>query len=298
MDLYQLKTFFTLGKIKNFTKAAEALFVTQSAVSHAIKKLENSVDTPLIERKGRHIALTPAGRTLFRSCGKIFNEVEKAGQEIAHYKKKADFSIRIGCTVEFGNTLLINNIKPFLTRHPDIHLDFWFSHSLIDPLLRDDLDLVIDCKSHLFADIERIPLFREQYVVIASPAFIREQQVEGVIDLERVNLLSMDRQLAWWHNFLTAVPQVQSLNLRHVVRINHIRGMINAACAGLGIGFVPRYTVIEELDNRILVDPFPDIQPAADYFSIFIKKEKLIFEKNQRLIEYLKAFKPEAFGSG
>ncbi|MCF6247912.1 MAG: LysR family transcriptional regulator [Desulfobacula sp.] len=88
MDLYQLRTFFTLAKIKNFTQTAQALFVTQSAVSHAIKKLEDSVDTPLIERKGRRLTLTQAGQTLYRSCEKIFYEIEKADRQISHFKNK------------------------------------------------------------------------------------------------------------------------------------------------------------------------------------------------------------------
>ena len=72
MDLYQLKTFFTLGKVKNYTETADALHVTQSAVSHAIKKLENSVGTPLIRKKGKDFKFTEAGRELFRSCEMIF----------------------------------------------------------------------------------------------------------------------------------------------------------------------------------------------------------------------------------
>jgi len=297
MDLYQLKTFFTLGKIRNFTQTAQALFVTQSAVSHAVKKLETSVGTPLIERKGRQLGLTDAGRTLFRSCEKIFYEIEKADQQISHFKKKAQFQIRIGCTVEFGNTILINHIKPFLDTNPDIHLDFLFSHSLIDPLLRDEVDVIIDCKAHQYPEIERIFLFRKQYITIADPQFIKDKRITGTSDLERIPILSMDKKLTWWHNFLTAIADDPPLNFKHVIRINHIRGMINAAVAGLGIGFVPKYTVINELSQGILTDPFPQIKPGADHFSIFIKKGKLKFEKNILLIEYLKKFRPEEFGA-
>ena len=130
MDLYHLKTFFFLAKVKSFTKAANLLFVTQSAVSHAIKKLEASVDTPLLQRKGKTIVLTDAGLTLFASCEKIFYEIERADQDIARFKREAKVRIRIGSTVEFGTSILINHIKAFLDAHPDILLDFLFSHHL------------------------------------------------------------------------------------------------------------------------------------------------------------------------
>lgn len=96
MDLYALKTFFTLAKVNSFTKAAERLFVTQSAVSHSIKKLESSVNAQLITRKGKTPLLTGAGKALFRSCEIIFSEIEKADQDIARHSEKAKFSITIG----------------------------------------------------------------------------------------------------------------------------------------------------------------------------------------------------------
>lgn len=296
MDLYHLKTFFILAKIKNFTKTAEHLFVTQSAVSHAIKKLENSIDTRLIARKRKQLILTEAGKTLYRSCEKIFYEIEKADQNIAHFRKKVLFGICIGSTVEFGTSILINHIKGFLDANPDIHLDFLFSHHLVDPLLKDEVDLIIDCKSHLFPNFEKIHLFQEQYITIASPKFLRDENISTIDDLTRVNILSNDKDLEWWHNFLTAIPDEKQACLKNVVQINHIRGLINGAISGLGIGFVPKYTVMRELEDQILVDPFPGIKPAADNFNIYIKKEKLEFEKNQRIVDYLTRLKLSEFG--
>ena len=60
-----------------------------------------------------------------------------------------------------------------------------------------------------------------------------------------------------------------------------MRGIINGAISGLGIGFVPAYTVMHELEAKILIDPFPlsQIKSGADYFNMFIKKEKLKLKK-------------------
>ncbi|MCG8618259.1 MAG: LysR family transcriptional regulator [Desulfobacterales bacterium] len=297
MDLYHLKTFFTLAKVKNFTRAAERLFVTQSAVSHAIKKLEASVDTPLIVRQGKVLDLTPAGHALYRSCEKIFYEIERADQEVSRYRHEARVRIRLGSPVEFGTTILINHIRDFLDAHPDIHLDFFFSHHLEKPLARDEVDLIVDCLPHTLPNLETFYLFQEQYVTIASPAFLKEHRIKTLEDLAGTNILSSDKQLAWWRNFITAIPEDKQACLKQVVQINHIRGIINGAIAGLGIGFVPKYTVIRELNEKVLVDPFPGIQPGADHFNIFIKKEKLAFEKNKALIKYLTRLKPSEFGA-
>ena len=296
MDLYHLKTFFTLAKVKNFTKAAGLLFVTQSAVSHAIKRLETSVDTPLIQRKGKTLALTDAGLTLFESCERIFYEIERADQDIARFKQEARVRIRIGSTVEFGTSILINHIKAFLDAHPDILLDFFFSHHLETALVQDEVDLIIDCKDHLIPNLAKIYLFQEQYVTIASPAFVRENRIRSLEDLERINILSNGKHLEWWQNFISAIPEKKRTCLKNVVQINHIRGIINGAIAGLGIGFVPKYTVLRELEEAILIDPFPRIKPGADHFNIFIKQEKLAFKKHKALVDYLSLLKPSEFG--
>ncbi len=292
MDLYHLKTFFTLGKIRNFTRTADHLNITQSAVSHAIKKLETSIDTTLIDRKSRDLVLTDAGKILYRSCEKIFYELEKTDQDLAGLKKQTPLTIRVGATVEFGTTILINHIPAFLEQFPNFHIDFLFSHHLLEPLLQDAVDLIIDCKPHMSENLEKIHLFQEQYVTIAAPKFLQKNRITCLDDLARVRILSMDKDLEWWRNFIRAIPSEKRDCLKQVMQINHIRGIINGAISGLGIGFVPKYTVMEELHRNILMDPFPDITPAADDFHIFIKKERMEFEKNKRLITYLTRLAP------
>ena len=296
MDLYHLKTFFTLAKVKNYTKTAKVLFVTQSAISHAIKKLETSIGTPLIKKQGKKISLTDAGYSLFQSCEKIFYEIEKADQDIAHFKNEAEVNIKIGSPVEFGTTILINHIKTFLNTHPDIHLDFVFSHHLEQPLLMDEVDLIIDCKDHILPRFEKIYLFQEQYITIASPEFVKKHDISTLKDLKNISILSVDKHLEWWQHFISVIPEEKQSYFKNVMQINHVRGIINGAIAGLGIGFVPKYTVIRELEEKILIDPFPLIKPGADHFNIFINKEKLLFKKNQKLVSFLTELKPSEFG--
>jgi DNA-binding transcriptional LysR family regulator len=296
MDLYHLKTFFTLAKARNFTRAADQLFVTQSAVSHAIKKLEASVNTPLFERKTRQLGLTPAGHALYASCEKIFYEIEQAGQDMALFSKEARINIRVGSTIEFGTSILLKHIHDFLEKNAEVHLDFYFSPDLKDPLLRDEIDMAIDCDMHNGSGLERIHLFQEQYVTIASPLFLTTHQIHAIDDLAQVNILSYDKQLNWWRNFTRAIPEDKRRCLKHVIQINHVRGIINGALSGLGVGFVPKYTVIRELEEKTLIDPFPHIRPEADHFNIFIKKTKISFKKNRQLINYLTQLKPSEFG--
>jgi len=214
LNLYQLKTFYTLSKVESYTEAAEVLFVTQSAISHAIKKLESSVGTILILKKGKDFILTEAGKTLFQSCKLIFFELEKVKEEISYLEKKSFLSIYIGAPVEFGTTILIKHIRDFMKSNPNIHLDFYFSHHLEDHFIKDKVDFIIDCNEHNFVDTKKFNLFIEQYIAIASPKFVKKKNITEVNDISDVNILSIDKDLKWWNNFIISISDKKVLKFK------------------------------------------------------------------------------------
>ena len=83
LDSRRLLAFPTLARIGSFTLAAQELHLTQSAVSHAIKTLENELGLRLFERRGRRIALTPAGRQLLVRAQRILAEMQDARADLA-----------------------------------------------------------------------------------------------------------------------------------------------------------------------------------------------------------------------
>ncbi len=297
MDLYHLKTFFNLGKVGSFTETARVMYVTQSAVSHAIKKLERSVGTKLIERKGKSFSLTHAGQKLFESCEKIFYELESTQDEITLMSEERVLNILLGSPVEFGTTILLKHIKEFIIENPHIHVDFYFSNNLLAPFREDGIDLMVDCADHDLKDTEKIFLFRELYTVIATPEFMNEHELSEIADLADVPILSRDKGGEWWQNFTRAVPGGDVKLGDNIIGINHVRGIINGAINNLGVGFVPRYTVINELADGTLVDPFPSVRPLADNFHIYVKKKKNKIEKINKIIQYLTSIQPAEFGS-
>ncbi len=130
LDLYQLKAFWISAKIRSFTKTAARLFVTQSAVSHALKKLEDSTGTPLIVRRGGEYGLTEAGDALFLVCEKTFHEIDRFEEELQCGEGQKRQKLRLGAPVEFGTTVLVRQLNEFDRRHANINLNCHFSHSL------------------------------------------------------------------------------------------------------------------------------------------------------------------------
>jgi DNA-binding transcriptional LysR family regulator len=288
LNLYQLRAFFTVAQTLNYTEASKRLYVTQSAVSHAVAALAESVKEDLFTKAGGKLALTEPGKILYKSCETVFYELEKAEERLAAAKGRNVGTIRLGATVEFGTTLLVKYIKGFIARNPGVHVDFQFRHELLKPLLNDELDVAIDCRAHKAEGLERTPLFREDYAVIASRDFLRRHKLKRPADLSGCAILSMDKAGAWWGNFLNAMPPAERPAFGDITELNHIRGIVNAATEGLGAGFVPRYCVLKEFKAGTLVNVFPGLKLLEDNFYVYQKSGRAGLARHRNLLAYLK----------
>lgn len=287
MDLNKLKTFYVLAQVKNYSKCAEKLFVTQSAISHSIKGLEQSLDMELVERKRAGFSLTAEGEILFRNCQTIFAEIEKTKESLLKSKGYPEL-IRLGSTVEFGMSIVLKSMRLFFDQHPGIHIDFMLSHDLLQPLLDDELDMIIDCRPHAHPELKSINLFREEYSVIASPEYIRQHKIVKLADLGRCNILSIDKELVWWSNFINVIPISRQKIFNRITEINHVRGIIIATLCSIGVGFVPKYTILRELEQGSLIELFPELDILNDNINIFIKHRNASQEKYRYLIDFFK----------
>lgn len=297
LDLPQLRTFYTLAQTGSFTACARRLHRTQSAVSHAMAKLESLAGMPLLDRKGRELGLTEEGRRLYQACEQAFATLDAATDDLRRHKTLARGRLRVGTTVEFGSSILMKHMQPFLAANPDLEIDFTLSQDLLGLLLRDDLDLIIDCQEHPLPTLKKAPLFRETYVVACSKAFKKAHRLREPADLSGCPVLSLDKAGAWWNRFLMAVPDQEQPQLDRIIAVNHIRAMIHAAMEGMGALLVPRYSVLEELHRGDLMALFPTIRPTEDRFSIYQKKVRAGHEKQMLLTRYLQGLSPSEFGS-
>lgn len=127
--------------------------------------------------------------------------------------------------------------------------------------------------------------------MIAAQDYIRENRIRTISDLGRCNILSMDKELVWWRNFINALPPEARNILHQVTEINHIRGIINAARCAIGVGFVPRYTVLKELEEGSLVELFPQLDLLKDQINIYLKRDRAELPKFRALIAHIQRFR-------
>jgi DNA-binding transcriptional LysR family regulator len=124
MELWQLKTFRVIAETLNFTKAAEILNLTQSAVSHQIKALESELGEPLFIRAKRGVILTPAGKTALEYAVRILDEAEEMKERVAGREKSLVGRVRVAAATQALVYLFSPLFESFIEEQEGIELLF------------------------------------------------------------------------------------------------------------------------------------------------------------------------------
>jgi DNA-binding transcriptional LysR family regulator len=296
LDLPKLEVFLEATRCGSYTAAARRLHVTQSAVSHAIRKLEDAVGRPLVEWRRRRFMLTDEGQYVRQVCEQVFRDLGQAEHILSARATGGTQVITVGATVEFGTTVLVRKLRPLVDAAPWLHIDFRFRDDLAQMLLRDEIDVAIDCSPHVHPSVQATRLFREKYVMVASPAFLAGHPVQRPIDLERVAVLSLDKEGAWWANALRSIPGRRRPVLARVIEVNQVRGMVHAALEGYGVALLPKYTVRGKVERGDLVSLFPKLRLLEEWFCVYQKRANADREKNRLLTDFLLRLDVAEFG--
>ena len=131
-DLYDLAAFAVVAEKASFTRAAAELGMSQSALSHAIKSLEQRMGVRLLSRTTRSVSVTDAGETLLRSLAPALQEISFAVDAAGAQRGKASGSLRITATKHAVSSVLMAALPDFLEAHPNIQLEIIVDDRLID----------------------------------------------------------------------------------------------------------------------------------------------------------------------
>lgn len=161
-----LEHFVTLARTKNFTRAAEELNLSQSALSRAIQKLEEQLGQPLFERKPREVILTDLGELLLERAKDILRRVEDTFSELSVASRRG--RIRLGAIPTIAPYFLPSLLGGFASKHPDISIIV--QEDTTDMLIRScshgEIDLAIVALPIIAKDLEVEPLFSEELLLV------------------------------------------------------------------------------------------------------------------------------------
>ena len=280
MDWDKLRIFHAVAHAGSFTRAGEALNLSQSAVSRQISTLEESLQVKLFHRHARGLKLTEQGDRLFRTAHEVYGKLAMAEARIAESRERPQGPLKITTTVAFGSIWLTSRIKDFVGLYPDIEVSLVLADNELDLSMRE-ADAAIRMTPPLQPDLIQRHLMTMSYHVYAAPGYLKEKGMPKTAeDLDNHQLVVYGED---------AKPPIENLNWllevgvkdggsrKPVLRVNSIYGIFRAVQSELGIAALPDY-MSREAGN--LVEVLPEIEgPSIDVY--FVYPEEL--RKNKRI---------------
>lgn len=190
MDLRKLEIFVRAAQLNNFSRAAEALHIAQPAVSIAIRKLEESLQTTLFDRSGRQIELTAEGHNLFDQAQAILRDVDKLATSVSAMNKLLTGELTIACPSMLATYFLPDLLSGFLALHPGLKASVTQAGTarVEQMLLHDEIEIGVttSIESPEEGDLEIIPLISEQMVLcVAEDHPWSKRSSIGISDLDQ-----------------------------------------------------------------------------------------------------------------
>ena len=171
LDSRQLRAFVSLSRTGSFTRTGKELFVSQSAISHAMRVLENDVGCRLLDRLGKSVQLTPAGEHFLYHAEKILHEMTTAREALRQLGRWAKGRLRIGAAASICQYLLPSILRGFRREYPDwqVSLELAEAGNAAERLQERRIDLAFVIAPPRSDMVERTSLFQDELFFLVAP---------------------------------------------------------------------------------------------------------------------------------
>ena len=266
-----LKGFEATARHLSFTRAAQELFLTQSALSRQVQALEEALGVPLFVRRHRSLALTAAGAAFHRDVAAALGALISAADAARGVRRTP--GLALSTTVSFASLWIIPRLPAFRARHPDVEVYVSADDRLID-LGRGDVDVAVRYMADANAPEGGIRLFGERMFPVVAPQLLerRDHPLAKPADLAHSVLLHLDDpdgRMPWldWTMWLTSNGQ-PGLKPAGSLRFKLYDQLIQATVGGQGVALGRFPLIAEYLRDGRLVAPFPKrYESARGYYA-------------------------------
>lgn len=243
-----LRAFEAAARHVSFRRAAEELHLTESAVSHQVRALEELLGLKLFERQPRGLSLTDAGNRYFAAVREALDRIANATVEL---QRGEAATLRVSVLTAFAVGWLIPRLPDFRARHPNLALDLQTSDRVVD-LRREQIDVALRYGSGPWPGLSAVKLVEETLQPLCTPALAAE--LARPADLLRRPLLRNTQHPDEWGLWLHGVgltPPEGGLSFESSTLV------LEAAAQGLGVALGRRPLSAQKLAAGQLVAPFP-----------------------------------------
>jgi LysR family glycine cleavage system transcriptional activator len=283
--LNALKAFEAAARHESFTRAAEELCVTQGAVSHQVKALEQELGVKLFNRERQRLVITEAGRAYLAVVRDAFDRIAVGTERLV--QRQSSGALTISTSPDFAAKWLVHRLGRFAEAHPDIDLRVSATMHHVD-FAREDVDLAVRHGDGNWAGLHVERLCSEQLFPVCSPKLAEgRRRLADPRDVLKFPLLHLDERKDW-SRWLDAAG-VSCPDLSHGPIMNRASMLIDAAIDGQGIALARSALAAWDLINGRLVRPFTTALPLSKSYWIVCPKATAMLPKITRARDWLLA---------
>ncbi|WBO23814.1 LysR family transcriptional regulator [Sphingomonas abietis] len=297
-SLADLTAFASIAEHRSFRRAADALGVSRSSLSHLMRALERTLDVRLLHRTTRSVAPTEAGERLLKRLMPVLRDLDEALDAVSDDRGQPSGTLRINGN-EAATRLLLRTVVPaFLARYPQMALDLVSEGRLID-IVEQGFDAGIRLAESVPHDMIAVRLGGDvRFVAVSSPAYLAASSTPRHPDDLRQHRcirqrLPSGKPYRW--EFARHGQEI-AIDVPGVLTLDHSGLMVEAAIDGLGIAFVPEHVARAALDSNILAIVLEDWSPAIAGLCLYYPGNRHVPAGLRAFIDMLKtvAFDPAA----
>jgi len=266
-SLNGLRAFEAAARHLSFTHAAVELNVTQTAISHQIRRLEEELGLKLFVRQSRALKLTPVAAEYLPGIRAAFQDLRTATDRLL--RNGNDRVLTVSTLTSFAVKWLLPRLAPFQEKHPDIDVRITTSTELVD-FRTGNVDAAIRYGRGQWPGLRSDWLMAEELFPVCSPELMKgENGLKRPADLERFTLLHTAMNVDDWRLWLTAAGLPAHISRNPGLTFDLAFVSLQAAIDGLGVAMGHTAYVSDDIAKGRLVKPFDIVLPSdAGYYFV------------------------------
>ena len=259
----QLEALVEIARQRNMSRAAEALYVTQPALSARMRALEQHIGSQLLVRSGRGMQLTAAGEAFLPYATRALESIDQGRTLLRRLVLGEAGELVVGASPAISTYVLPRALRAFRERSPDVELRVRTGHSedVFELVVQGQVDLGL-ARQLSHDGVEQLHLYDDELVlVVDSTHELAQREVASVSDLADEQLILFDTSSSY-HELTGALFRRAGVTPRGVMELDNIDATKKMIAQGLGVGFLPRAAVMDELAaGTLATTPIVDADP-------------------------------------
>jgi len=280
--LKDAEIFINVVECKSFSKAGRKLKLSAPIITRHIAKLENELGVRLLQRNTRQVSLTEAGSLFYENCLDLLKNYSLSVKQVKSLSHEITGTLKIGLPTSISYLFITTFLNHFIKKYPNLKIDIVNGNHLID-LLSSGFDLIIHCGELSDSSLFCKKLGEWTKVTCASPKYFKANGIPKTPeDLRKHNCLDhYDNRDHSWRYLMNGESKFIQVNGN--IRSNTSMDLKNLAVSGLGIVYLPSFTIREEIEKGTLKNILMPYQvlPLSMYVvypsSRFLSKNAKVF---------------------